>query len=238
MMRLLATPFGFMLSFLYNLTGYYWAAIIILSVLIRFAMYPLYKKQILSSANMASMSSKTKEIQRKYANDKQMMNQKISEMYKENGYNPASGCLPLIVQMIVISGLFALLRYPLNYIDDEGIVFGVHQAFLWIKDLSQPDPWILPILSGIATFLSFSMSQKNNINPAQGAGGDMTGMMSMMKYIFPIMIVWLARSYPAGLAIYWFISQFIQIFFNLRFNAIKKNMKANNLKQKKSKTSK
>lgn len=228
MTKLIATPLGFVLSFLYNLTGHYWIAIVVLSVVIRFAMYPLYKKQIMSTAGMSELQPKMQEIQRKYANDKETMNQKLAELQRESGFNPMAGCFPTIVQMIIITGLFGLLRYPLNYISDESIVFGAHETFLWIKDLSQPDPWILPILSGIATFFSFSMSQQNNLNSAQGANG----MMNTMKYVFPIMILWIARTYPAGLAIYWFISQFTQIFFNIRFSKLRKEL--NSKKDKKS----
>ena len=65
------------------------------------------------------------------------------------------------------------------------------------------------------------MSSQNNLN-GEAQGG---AVMKMMKYFFPIMIVWLARTYPSGLAIYWFISQFMQIFFNIRFNQIRKDMK-------------
>ncbi|MBQ1396213.1 MAG: YidC/Oxa1 family membrane protein insertase [Eubacterium sp.] len=230
MWSLLAQPFGYLLSFFYNITGHYWAAIIILSVIIRVAMYPLFKKQILSTAGMANMQGKVKDIQQKYANDRETMNEKMQELYQEEGFNPTAGCLPMIIQMIVISGLFILLRYPLRYISDESMVFAVHESFLWIKDMSQPDLWILPILSGIATFLSFSM--QNSMNAGAQAGGLST---NMMKYVFPLMIVWLARSYPAGLAVYWFISQFTQIFFNLRFNKLRKEIQENGAKTKKKK---
>ncbi len=231
MWSLLAQPFGYLLAFFYNITGHYWAAIIILSVIIRFAMYPLFKKQIMSTAGMADMQGKLKDIQQKYANDRDTMNEKMQELYQEEGYNPTAGCLPMIIQMIVISGLFILLRYPLRYITDESMVFAVHESFLWIKDMSQPDLWILPILSGIATYLSYSMSMQNGMNGAQTGGMSM----NMMKYVFPLMIVWLARSYPAGLAVYWFISQFTQIFFNLRFNKLRKELKENGVKNKKKK---
>ncbi len=193
-------------------------------------MYPLFKKQILSTAGMANMQGKVKDIQQKYANDRETMNEKMQELYQEEGFNPTAGCLPMIIQMIVISGLFILLRYPLRYISDESMVFAVHESFLWIKDMSQPDLWILPILSGIATFLSFSM--QNSMNAGAQAGGLST---NMMKYVFPLMIVWLARSYPAGLAVYWFISQFTQIFFNLRFNKLRKEIQENGAKTKKKK---
>ena len=126
--NIIAKPFALLLSLFYSLTGHYWLAIVVLSVLVRGAMYPIYKKQILSTAGMTDLQPKINQIQQKYANDKQMMNQKIAELYKEEGVNPTSGCLPMIVQLIVISGLFVLLRYPLNYLSDD-MVFAVHESF-------------------------------------------------------------------------------------------------------------
>ncbi len=228
MMSFLAKPFGFILQFLYGILGSYGISIVILSAIIRIAMYPIYKRQIVSTSDMTEFSQKSQEIQRKYANDREMMNQKMAELQKETGYNPASGCLPIFVQMIVISGLFVLLRYPLNYITDESMVFAVHESFLWMKDLSQPDPWILPILSGISTFISFNMTAQNPLN----AGGGSNPTTKIMKYVFPIMIMWLAHSYPAGIAIYWFISQFAQIFFNLRFNKLRKQLQEEKEREK------
>ena len=222
MLGLIARPFGFLLSFFYDILGSYAFAIIALSALVRIAMYPLYKKQVLSMAGMVNIQPRMREIQRKYANDRETMNMKLQELYKEEGYNPAAGCLPMIIQMVVISGLFGLLRYPLTYLgNDTEMVFAVHHSFLWMEDLSQPDLWILPILSGVATFASFWMSSQNSAMQQQ-AGNAMN---IIMKYLFPIMIVWLARSYPAGLAIYWFISQFVQIFFNIRFNVLRKEIR-------------
>ena len=222
MLGLIARPFGFLLSFFYDILGSYAFAIIALSALVRIAMYPLYKKQVLSMAGMVNIQPRMREIQRKYANDRETMNMKLQELYKEEGYNPAAGCLPMIIQMVVISGLFGLLRYPLTYLgNDTEMVFAVHHSFLWMEDLSQPDLWILPILSGVATFASFWMSSQNSAMQQQ-AGNAMN---IIMKYLFPIMIVWLARSYPAGLAIYWFISQFLQIFFNIRFNILRKEIR-------------
>lgn len=222
-MSFLAVPLGWLLKLLYDLTGQYWLAIVIISVIARGAMYPVYKKQMMSMQNGAGFQTKLREVQQKYANDRAMMNQKIAELQKEEGYNPMAGCLPMLVQLIVISGLFALLRNPLNYLDEE-MVFAIHSRFLWIRDMAQPDLWVLPIMAGAATFVASWMSSRNNLNQASMQGGN--AMTFIMKYAFPIMIIWLARSYPAGLAIYWFISQFIQIFFNLRFNKIRAKMQA------------
>ena len=136
----------------------------------------------------------------------------------------------MIVQMIVIMGLFGLLRNPMTYVSSETMYFAIHEGFLWIQDLSQPDLWVLPILAGVATFFSSWLSQQTNPNAQSG-----NFMMKMMQYFLPIMIVWLARTYPSGLAIYWFIGQFMQIFFNLRFNQIRKALKEKNKPAKKKK---
>ena len=103
---------------------------------------------------------------------------------------------------------------------NSDMIFATHESFLWIKDLAQPDKWILPIAAAIATFVSFTLSQQSM---AGGANAQQTAAMTKtMKYFFPIMILWMARSYPAGLALYWFGSQVIQIFYNMRFNSWRK----------------
>lgn len=230
MFGIIAKPLGWLLTQLYSIVGNYGITLVILTVIIKFALYPVYKKSIMSTAGMSDMQPRMKELQRKYANDKEKLNEKMSELYKEEGYNPMGGCLPMIVQMLVIMGLFGLLRNPMVYVSSETMYFAIHEGFLWIKDLSQPDLWILPILAGITTFFSSWLSQQTNPNVQ---GGNF--MMKMMQYFLPIMIVWLARTYPSGLAIYWFIGQFMQIFFNLRFNQIRKALKEKDKSGKKKK---
>jgi YidC/Oxa1 family membrane protein insertase len=228
---ILARPLGLIMTSLYSLVGSYGITLVILTVVIKLLLYPLYKKQIMSTAGMSDLQPKMQHIQNQYAGNTEVMNQKIQELYKEEGVSPAAGCLPMVIQMFVIMGLFELLRYPLKYVSSQAMVFAVHESFLWIKDLSQPDPWILPVLSGVATFISFYMSQQNGAMGAQQGGA----MMTVMKYGFPIMIIWLAKSYAAGLAMYWFVSQFIQIFYNIRFNTLRKRMAEEKKNKKKTK---
>ncbi len=219
-MGIIAKPLGWLMTWLYGMIGNYALVIILLTVAVKIILYPIYKNQILSSANMADMQPKIQEIQRKYAKDKETMNQKLAEFYQEENYNPAKGCMPMIVQMIVIMALFAVLRNPMTYISNEEMYFAIHESFLWIKDLSQPDLWILPLLAGVFTFLSQWLNKLTN--PTMQGSTNM--MMNVMMYFFPIMIVWLARSYPSGLALYWFVGQFIQVFFNLRLNQIRRKI--------------
>ena len=219
-MGILAKPLGFLLTWLYDIIGNYGIALIVVTVIVKLCLYPVYAKSIKSTMRMTEMQPKIQEIQQKYAKDKELMNEKLTELYKEEGVSMYGGCLPMIVQMIVIMGLFALLRNPMAYIDSDSMLFAIHEPFLWIQDLAQPDKWILPILAAIATFIATTMSQNTG---AAGANAQQAKMMTnIMKYFFPIMILWMARSYPAGLAIYWFGSQVIQIFYNIRFAKMRK----------------
>ncbi|MDD6920538.1 MAG: YidC/Oxa1 family membrane protein insertase [Eubacteriales bacterium] len=218
----LAKPIGYLLFYIYNIVNNYGIAIIIVTAVVKILLYPLYVKQMKSTASSSEIQKKVNILKSKYGNDKALFNQKVSELYKEEGFSPAGGCLPAIIQMFIVFALFALLRDPMSFVNDDKILFAVHESFLWIPNLSQPDKWILPILAGAATYISFSISQQT-----MTANPDMGGMMKMMKYFFPLMIVLMGRSFPAGLAIYWFFGQFLQIFFNLHINKIKKNMTAN-----------
>lgn len=220
-MRFLATPLGYLLTLLYDLIGNYGLSLIILTVVIKIALYPVYAKSIKSTMRMSELQPKMQELQQKYGRDQQLYNEKLTQLYKDEGVSMYGGCLPMVVQMIVIMGLFALLRNPMAYIQTDEMLFAIHESFLWIPDLAQPDKWILPIAAAAATFISSLLSSATTAATSQNAA-QAKMMQNMMKYFFPIMILWMARSYPAGLAIYWFGSQVIQIFYNIRFNSWKK----------------
>ena len=207
-MSVIAEPMGWLLSLLYDLIGSYGITLIVFTLLVRACLFPLYAAQIKSSTGMKNMQPKIKAIQNKYANDKETMNIKMMELYKEEKFNPAKGCLPMLVQMPIILALFVLLRNPIAFISDPQMLMAVHETFFWIPDLSQPDPWILPVLAGIATFFSFSMTQAMTATADMGSAN---AMMKMMRYFFPVMIVWMGRSFPAGLTLYWFIGTLFMI---------------------------
>ncbi len=233
--NLFAAPLGFILEFLYGFIQNYGLSIMALTAVVKIALYPLYLKQIKSTASLGDIRPQMQDIQRKYAHDKATMNQKMSELYKEEKINPMAGCLPMIIQMPIIFGLFTLLRDPASIFEgNEEMIFATHESFLWIENLSQPDTWILPILAGVATFISFSQTSKQTMGATEGQPG-MGGMTKMMKYFFPIMIVLMARSFAAGLAIYWFFGQVVQILFNFHLNKIRRKMKEEREKAKKKK---
>jgi YidC/Oxa1 family membrane protein insertase len=124
--------------------------------------------------------------------------------------------------MPIIFGLFVLLRNPMIFISNPDMMLAVHEAFLWISDLSQPDAWILPLGAGITTYISFAQTQSQT---AVDPNNPMSSMTNIMKYFFPVMIVWMGRSFPAGLALYWFIGTLMQILFNIRLNILRKRFK-------------
>ena len=224
-MGIIAKPIGYLLMWIYKLVGSYGIALIILTFIVKLVLYPLYAKQIKSSADMAEMSEKTQDIQRRYANDKEKMNEEMQKLYAEVGFNPMSGCLPMLIQFPIIMGLFALLRNPMKYMPAGSMmIFANHESFLWIKDLAQPDPWILPIAAGVATYFAFAMNSAMTMQQPGASAGQNKAMNAIMKYFFPLSILWLARSYPAGLAIYWAGGQIMQIFFNIRINKIREQM--------------
>lgn len=217
-MGIIAKPLGYLLMWIYGLIGNYGVSLIVLTAIVKICLYPLYIKQVKSTAGMQNISEKSQEIQRKYADDKVKQQQALQDLYQQENFNPMAGCLPMLIQFPIIMGLFALLRNPMQYMPNG--MFAAHEPFLWINDLAQPDRWILPIAAGAATFFAFSMTQ--NLTGADM--GQAKSMNMIMKYFFTLSILWLARSYPAGLALYWACGQFIQIFLNLHMNTVRKKI--------------
>ena len=212
----LAKIIAYPLRLIYLLVNDYGLSVILLTLLVRLIMVPIYAKQIKYSSAMADLQPKMQEIQKKYARDKETMNIKMQELYSKEKVNPATGCLPLLIQMPIIMGLYQLLRDPLAYMSDSmAMVSAVHESFLWIADLCQPDPWILPIIAGISTYFTFSSNSES----------DATGMMNGMKYFYPILIFLIGRSFPSGLALYWAFGNVFTIFQNIYFNKKRKEQK-------------
>jgi YidC/Oxa1 family membrane protein insertase len=212
-MGLVAKLIGYIMSFIYGLVDNYGLSIIILTILTRVVMLPLYAKQIEYSAKMSVIQDEVKDIQTKYARDQVKANEKLQEIYARENISPTSGCLPMLIQFPIIIGLFTLLRNPLSYMSQPAMVMAVHESFLWIKDLCQPDNWILPILAGVTTYLT---------TQATASAGPNAGMNSaLMKYMYPIMIVLLGRSFPAGLALYWSIGNIFTIGQTLIMNKMR-----------------
>ena len=200
-----------LLNWLYQITGSfglanYGIAIILLTVLIKVVLYPLTKKQMKSMLAMQQLQPKVKEIQDKWKDrDPEKMQQMIMDLYKENNVNPASGCLPLLVQMPILFALYrSLFDFP--YINEA------HASFIWVHNLSATDSlYILPLLAGVTTFFQSKMTMMST-EPTQ----------RMMLYTMPLFIAWVSASVPAGLALYWVVFNIVgiiqQYFINSTFS--------------------
>ena len=208
----IAKPLSYLLTGIYEVVGNYGITLIIFTFIVRLCLFPLYASQIKNQIKMMDVQPKMQEIQRKYAHDREEQQKRFSQLYKEENYNPMKGCLPMLIQAPILFGLFALLRDPPKYMtgNQTNMLLAVHENFLWVPDLSTSDLWFLPILAGITQFLSFTVTQAQTKNQG-GSAAQMQGMMKMMKYFFPLMLVWMGRSFPAGMAIYWIIGNVITI---------------------------
>lgn len=181
---------GNVLLFLTELTGNYGVAIILLTIAIRLLMYPLTLKQMKSAVAMRKLQPKLQALQERYKDNPQEYQKRMMELWKENNVNPFSGCLPLLLQLPILYALFAVLR---DFSFD-----GISPNFL-IWDLSISDPiYLLPILAGITTYFQAMMTMTD---PSQRT----------MMMIMPVFITFISISFPAGLVLYWFVSNLFAI---------------------------
>jgi YidC/Oxa1 family membrane protein insertase len=180
----------------------YGLAIILLTVIIRILLYPLNYKQMHSMAAMQRLQPKLKEIQDKYKKDPQKLQQKMMELYRENGVNPMAGCLPLLIQLPI---LFALYRALLNLFKHPNVE---HLNFLYVINLAQrgsfsnPVSLILPVLAGVTTWWQMKLTP-------QASGQEQA--QRTMSTIMPVMFAYISFTLPAGLALYWVVFNLLSV---------------------------
>ena len=194
-------------------------AIIILTIVVRLILTPLTLRQLKSTKAMQSMQPKIQELQKKYAKNKQKLQQEMMKVYKETGVNPIGCMWPMLVQLPVWIALYqsimrALATTPENLLDlSRHLYFWqiVNQAlplnshFLWL-DLGQTDNYlILPILVGVSMWVQQKMTTAPSTDPRQQS------MSSMMTLMMPFMFGMLCMMFPSGLALFWLVSTVIGI---------------------------
>ena len=184
----------------YNLTaavGFanYGIAIILMTILVKALMYPLTAKQVRSMKAMQDLQPALKKLQKDYKNNPQLLQQKMAELYKEAGANPLAGCLPLLIQMPILMGVYYCL-YGYSYSGDP--------TFLWLTSLSDTDPlYVLPILSALTTYIQQKQTMASN--------GQDNQQMKIMSYMMPLFIGWISLNFPSGLVVYWVTMNLCQI---------------------------
>ena len=185
--------------------------IIIFTIIIRLILLPLSIKQTKSTAKMGAIQPEMKKVQAKYKSDPQKAQQEVMKLYKENGVNPMGGCLPMIIQMPILFALF----YVFNNLNMKGA------GFLWIPDLTKPDPiYILPILSTVTTYFSSKLMQPP---AADGAQSKQTSTMNTGMAIF---MGFMSLRFKGALVLYWVINNTIQVIQTVVINKseLKKNI--------------
>ncbi len=191
------------LNTIHHITQNWGWALILLSILTYFVLFPLTLKQMRSMKAMQALQPRMEEIRKEYKDNPQKLNKELMLLYKEHKVNPLGGCLPFILQIPIF---FALYRVLINSV----VLKGAH--FLWIKDLSAPDKLalfgkeinILPIIMAGLMFLQ----QKTTVS---GASAQAAEQQKMMTFIFPIIFAFMFYSMPAGLVLYWLVNSFLML---------------------------
>ena len=221
------------LEFMHKFIKNWGVCIIILTILLKLVMFPLSKKQSLSTLKMQQLQPKIQAIQAKYANDQQKQQQELSKVYQEAGYNPASGCLPMIFQFLVLFAMYNLFN---NYFEFRGSMFIPG----WIPDLSVGDSvfeWekdiflissftannlrILPIIYVATQLLYGKITQYGG-----AAQGQNSVSMKFMTYGMPLMFFFLFYNAPSGLLLYWTVSNIFQMIQQIIINKMMEQKKA------------
>lgn len=219
------------LEFFYGLTNSFGMAIVLLTIAVRIALYPLNQKQMVSMQQMQKIQPRLKVLQEKYANDKEKLNQETMRLYKENKINPAAGCLPLLVQLPILILLFNVLRtYDFAGTSFLGIILGSSTTAGLAQAVGvAADPTgnygLMSVLTGIMQnpsglsnaglymgnlilliSISFLTWAQQKLSSA-GANPQM----AMMNTIMPFFMAFICLSMPGGVMLYWGLSSLIGV---------------------------
>ena len=203
---LIARFFLAALLWLNKFTKNYGWAIILLTLIIKLVLYPLQHKWLIGMKKMQKMQPKMEALKAKYKKAKtdpeqrQKMNTEMMNLYKQEGINPAGGCLPFVLQIPILWGFYGLLTHAIEL---RGAPF-----MLWIQDLSMKDPYyITPILMTVTMFIQQAITP-STADPAQ----------KKMFLIMPIVMGWIFKEFPTGVVLYWLMQNLLTIIQQLIMN--------------------
>jgi YidC/Oxa1 family membrane protein insertase len=195
---------------------------------VKAVLFPLTKNGSVSAAKMQELQPKIKELQDKYKGNPQKLNQEMAEFYKKEGYNPMSGCLPLLIQFPIFIAMYNLFN---NHFDLRGAMFIPG----WIPDLSQPEAilsfpmvnlvvWKIEALRALPIIYLFSQLFYGKYAQTTSPGQSGT-QMKLMMYGMPIMFFFILYNTPSGLLVYWIISNVLSIGQQVVINNVLKQRK-------------
>lgn len=201
--------------FIGNLGG----AIIVLTIIFKTITAPIGISQLKTQTKRAELQEELDKLKKKHK-DKQELSKAQMELYKKNGISPASGCLPMIVQLVVFIALYRVFISSLNNGIDQSVLYfdflkgaAINLKFLYL-DISKPDPYyVLPVIAGLSQFLlSKSFVSKVKVDKelaketADKKDDMMANMQQQMLYVTPLMTIFIGIKLPSGLVLYWLIS--------------------------------
>ena len=175
----------------YKFTHSWVAAIFILTLLIRLIFFPLSISSTRSMKKMQELAPKLEELRKKYADDPQRLQQEMLKLYKEVGFNPFGGCLPILIQIPIFFALYKVLIVT----PDLAL-----EKFLWIPSLADKDPYfILPVLMGLTMIAQTFITP--SANPQQ----------NKMMYLMALVFTFLFATFPSGLVLYWTLNNIFNL---------------------------
>jgi YidC/Oxa1 family membrane protein insertase len=201
-----------LLQFFYSLVSNWGVAIILVTIVVKVVTFPLTQKSFKSTSRMQSLGPKLEELKKKYKDNPAKMNQEMAGIYKREGINPMSGCLPMLLQIPIFFALYGLFN---NHFDLRGAAF-----FGWISDLSAPDsilnfaPATLPFLGWSDVRLLpvlFVATQLISSKMMQTPSSVSNTQMKMMTYGIPIVFFFVLYDVPSGLLVYWIVQNVLSV---------------------------
>jgi YidC/Oxa1 family membrane protein insertase len=200
----LVDPLSEALIFFANVTGSAGWAIILFTVVVKIVLFPLTWQQIRSQRAMMVIQPKIKAAQKKFGKDRTKLSEETMRIYKENNVNPASGCLPLVIQMPIWFALYQALQN----LGQQNPVF--QEPFWWLPNLAEHDPYyIMPVLTAVTQWGIQRMMTPPSVDPQQAQ-------MNRAMQIMPLMFLFFSLQFPSGLVLYWVTSNvvsFVQQYF-------------------------
>ncbi len=192
-LTIVAKPIFWLMDQIHKVLGNWGWTIIVLTIMIKLAFFPLSAASYRSMAKMKQVTPKMQSIRERFKSDPQKMNQAMMELYKTEKINPLGGCLPIVVQIPVFISLYWVLLASVEMRNAPWLG--------WIHDLAAPDPfYILPVLMAVSMFI------QTKLNPAP-ADPMQAKVMMFMPILFSVMFFF----FPSGLVLYWVVNNVISI---------------------------
>ncbi|EQC43341.1 membrane protein insertase YidC [Bacteriovorax sp. Seq25_V] len=190
----LAVPILKGMQYIYNYVGNFGLAIIILTFIIRFLTFPLQFKSFKSMKKMQTVQPEIAKLKEKFKDDPQRMQKETMELFKRAGANPLGGCLPMLLQVPIFIAFYQAINNSVDLVNAPFI--------LWITDLSMKDPYyVLPVLMGITMLMQTKLNPSTTADPNQ----------QKIMYIMPLVFCFIMKDLPAGLNLYFCVSNLLGI---------------------------